>query len=88
MPSRFKNDCLTSVCDYALTRILGLDFIYVHFSMILLYMIVCVLMMISFIKLSTASPEHNADPVGQTTTKGCYSGGWTLYSLKSFQASH
>ena len=46
-------------------------------------MIVYVLMMISFIKLSTASPEHNADPVGQTTTKGCYSGGWTLYSLKS-----
>ena len=46
-------------------------------------------MMIIFLSCQPDSPEDmNADPVGHTTTKGCYSGGWTLYSLKSFQASH
>ena len=38
-------------------------------------MIVYVLMMILFISCEPDSPEDNADPVGQTTTKGCYSGG-------------
>ena len=37
-----------------------------------------------FLSCQPDSPEDNADPVGHTTTKGCYSGGWTLYSLKSF----
>ena len=37
MPSRFKNDCLTSVCDYALTRILGLDFIYIYWYDFIVY---------------------------------------------------
>ena len=26
------------------------------------------------------TPEDNADPVGDTTIKGCYTGGSTLYS--------
>ena len=75
------------MCDYAFTRILGLDFIYIYWYDFIVYDCICT-DDDSFYQLSTASPEHNADPVGQTTTKGCYSGGWTLYSLKSFQASH
>ena len=43
-------------------------------------MIVHRLMMIIFYSRQPDTPEDNADPVGDTTTKGCYSGGSTLYS--------
>ena len=37
-------------------------------------MIVHRLMMIIFYSRQSDTPEDNADPVGDTTTKGCYSG--------------
>ena len=37
-------------------------------------MIVHRLMMIIFYSRQPDTPEDNADPVGDTTTKGCYSG--------------
>ena len=41
------------------------------------------LMMIIFYSRQPDTPEDNADPVGDTTIKGCYSGGSTLYSRLS-----
>ena len=38
------------------------------------------LMMIIFYSRQPDTPEDNANPVGDTTIKGCYSGGSTLYS--------
>ena len=68
--SRFKNDCLNCMCDYALTPILGLHFYHI---LILVHCIVdnCPLTYHdSFFSRQSDTPEDNADPVGDTTTKG------------------
>ena len=46
-------------------------------------MIIPRLIIILFYSRQSDTPEDNADPVGDTTIKGCYSGDSALYSRLS-----